>query len=143
MEEDSFIRDNRQLRRNSTSAEDGWVGSMVEVARACNKLFTKHTCGVCHMYVDKQLEYETRQEDKSGGSHSQSPVERVWMKTGLERGNMEVDLYRQFLFDEDSVSQRGDGDDDFHGSRRARGGSNSRSPKELDEEQSIITHGTQ
>jgi hypothetical protein len=140
------MSDNRQLRRNSTSVDDGWVDSMVEVARACNKLFTKHTCGLCHVYVDKQVEYESRQEDhKRGGDHPLSPVERVWMKTGLglERGNMEVDMYRQFLFDEDSVSQRGDGDDDLHGRRRALGGSKSRSPKELDEEQSIMTHGTQ
>jgi hypothetical protein len=114
MEEYSFISGNRRLWQNSNSTEDGWVDSMVEVVRLCNNLFTKHTCGLCHIYVDKQVEYETRHEEERNRAHP-----------------LRVDLYRQFLFDEDSVSQRSDGNDDLHGRRRARGESKSRSLKKL------------
>lgn len=70
---------------------------MVEVAKVCNNLFTKQ-CNLCNVYTDKQVEYEWRQE-KQGGS----PVERAVQKAQVESGNLEINLYRQFLFDEDSV----------------------------------------
>ena len=99
------IMNGRQLRRTGRSSmEEGWVDSMVEVARVCNNLFTKHSCGICHLYVDKQVEFESRHEDDKSGRNPLSPVERVWKKAaGEQHTNLEVDIYRQFLFDEESV----------------------------------------
>ena len=73
-----------------------WVDTMVSTARAVNKLFTRHTCRICHVYVDKQVAFEQATAD--------SPVERAALKMmGQELLHPEVEVYRRFLFDEDSV----------------------------------------
>lgn len=121
---DSLIRpeldpssdNHRQLSTKGTttsspsSTDEGWVDSMVQVAHTANKLFSKHTCRLCQVYTDKQVEYETRQEnalryqqyfESSGDS---SPIDRVW--DNLEAAasqQLNIELYRQFLFDEESV----------------------------------------
>jgi hypothetical protein len=105
---------------------------MVEVAKLCNNLFTKQ-CNLCNVYTNKQVEYEWRQErTQNSGS---SPVERALQK--VNRGNVEVHLYRQFLFDEESViagaSLREDGHSDDTSIQRM--GSQ-------DGERSVLTHGT-
>lgn len=74
---------------------DDWVDSVVGVAQTCKKLFTQHTCRLCQVYVDEQVEFERRQEEASGHVPRKS-----WMQT---QPTLEVELYRQFLFDEDSV----------------------------------------
>lgn len=71
-----------------TTRRADWVDKTVNLARACNKLFTKNTCRLCQVYVDQQVEFENRQEDASVKNPARS---------------MEVELYRQFLFDEESV----------------------------------------
>jgi len=127
----------RQLHRGGIS-EDGWVESMVEVARMCNKLWTKHTCDLCHVYVDKQVEFENRQERQGS---SLSPVDRAWMKTGIDPSNLEVSMYRQFLFDEESViSGASHRDDDQHMEHHRR--PKPCGSKDHDEEQSVATHGS-
>jgi hypothetical protein len=77
--------------------KEDWVDRTVRLAQSCNKLFTRNTCRVCQVYVDKQVEFEKRQEDTS------SPISRVWLKTAAMEPTLEVELYRQFLFDEESV----------------------------------------
>jgi hypothetical protein len=73
-----------------------WIDSVVQAATTANKLFTANTCRMCHVYSDKQVEFETRNEG------SNSPMASLMMRTTQE-ASMEVELYRQFLFDEDSV----------------------------------------
>ena len=92
--------------------DEGWVDSMVQVAHAANKLFSKHTCRMCQVYTDKQVEYETRQE-AALRYHDGSPLDRVWNNSNLETAaaaaaysyseQLNIELYRQFLFDEESV----------------------------------------
>jgi hypothetical protein len=82
-----------------------WVDGMVKVAHACNLLVLKN-CHLCHVYADRQVEFEQGQETRTPSSTfwdataSSSPAERAWKKL---HASLEVDLYRQFLFDEDSV----------------------------------------
>jgi hypothetical protein len=78
------------------SSQFQWIDTVVQAATTANKLFTANTCRLCHAYSDKQVEFETRNEGIS------SPMERLMMRTTQE-ASMEVELYRQFLFDEDSV----------------------------------------
>lgn len=66
-----------------------WVEPFVKAASACDKFFN---CA----YVKKQLEDEWKQEARAG----ESAVVRVWSR--LETG-MEVEMYRQLLFEENSV----------------------------------------
>lgn len=81
------------------SSDDCWVDSVVSAARTVNKLFTRNTCRVCQLYSDKQVEFErTMAESDTIGI---SPVDRAFLKTMPFQP--EVALYRQFLFDEDSV----------------------------------------
>ena len=142
MQQEEEYRHNRQLQ---TASDDGWVDSMVEVARTCNKLFSKHSCNACNVYVKKQVEYETNQEQIRGNSRPQSPMARVWQKTGIEQSKLEVELYRQFLFDEESVvdgvSLRGEEEEETD--RQSSHAQAHPSPKEVDEEQSVVTQRTQ
>lgn len=107
-----------------------WIDTVVSCAQTINKLFTSHTCRLCHVYSDRQVEYENSLSlaaaaapmtvDYAGGMHPQleqqeqhqaaviSPVERAYLKTTRAAANAallqpEVEFYRQFLFDEDSV----------------------------------------
>lgn len=131
--------------RGLTTTDDGWIDSMVEVARACNKLFKKQTCGICHMYAEKQVEFETRQENKFK-TILPSPVQRAWIRAGLHHttsNSLEVDMYRQFLFDEESVCQRGDGFDGACEESNFHERTVTHASKDSDyEEVSIISHGT-
>lgn len=72
----------------------------MDVAQTCKKLFTQHTCRVCQVYTDAQVEYEVRQEKQQEHQHQ-------WISHlggfGQQPASLEVELYRQFLFDEDSV----------------------------------------
>ena len=116
---------------------------MVEVARTCNKLFSKR-CNACNVYVKKQVEYETSQEQLLGSSRTHSPMARVWQKAGIQQSQLEVELYRQFLFDEESVVDgvglRGEEEETAAGkTSHAQACS---SPTEVDEEQSVVTQRT-
>mmetsp|Transcript_23446 Transcript_23446/g.39767 ORF Transcript_23446/g.39767 Transcript_23446/m.39767 type:complete len:116 (-) Transcript_23446:1184-1531(-) len=66
-----------------------WAEPLIKVASACEKFIN---CA----YVKKQLDEEWKQEIRA----QESAVVRVWNR--LETG-MEVELYRQFLFEENSV----------------------------------------
>ncbi|CAB9503289.1 expressed unknown protein [Seminavis robusta] len=82
------------------------VDGMVKVATACNLLVRRHACNLCHVYADRQVEFEQREESSPPSSSrtyasSSSPTERAWKKMN---SSLEVDLYRRFLFDEESVA---------------------------------------
>jgi hypothetical protein len=68
---------------------DNVFDSLLKAASVCDKFFN---CA----YVTKQLEDEWQQEKRQ----QNSAVGRVWNK--MER-SLEVEIYRQFLFDESSV----------------------------------------
>lgn len=96
-----------------------WVDAVVQAATICNQLFQRRACNLCHVYVDRQIEFEQRQETTKCGDAPQgvvTPVERLWMQ--MDTG-VEVELYRQFLFDEASVvnhvSEDDERDDDEDG----------------------------
>lgn len=107
------------------------LDSIVSAANVVNKIFSASSCArlMCQVYTEKQLEFEIRQdhliqshqsnddrglaltgsEDSGCCSHSNSPVDRAYMKCGSASGApgtvsaFEVQMYRQFLFDEASV----------------------------------------
>lgn len=93
-----------------------WVDRMVKMANACNSLVISK-CNLCHVYANRQVEFEQERDAArraletpatSVFSSPASPTERVWQKmnAGCNVGNinpLEVNLYRQFLFDEESV----------------------------------------
>lgn len=87
---------------------DDWVDTMVSCAQAVNKLFVHNTCRLCQVYSDKQVEFEQNLQE----ANSTSPVDRAFLRTFLPL-HPEVEIYRQFLFDEDSVADslghRGEG----------------------------------
>lgn len=126
----SYAPESSRIHREND--EVGWVlDGMVQMAKSCNNLLSKNACHLCNVYVDKQLEFEQRQECIGNGAATQaiSPVERVWMRTVPPEGlqppqQMEVDLYKQFLFDEDSVvdtvSSREDDDHNEYARRHFR-----------------------
>jgi hypothetical protein len=111
-------KENALVTGNQNS--DDWVDALVSCANVVNKLFVRNTCRLCQVYSDKQVEFEQRLQDNS------NPVDRAVLRTVLPL-HPEVELYRQFLFDEDSVvesvglreesefsSSHPDEDDDTH-----------------------------
>jgi hypothetical protein len=61
-----------------------------------NKMVTRNTCRVCHIYSDKQVEFEQRLQETS---EWYSPNNA----TSFHQQSQMIELYRQYLFDEDSV----------------------------------------
>jgi hypothetical protein len=94
------VHSTKQLRQKT--AEE-WVDSVVDVASHMRKMFTKSTCRLCQVYVDNQVEFEQQQRDENFCYQKQPH-------------GIEVELYRQFMFDEESVvecvSERNDVDEE-------------------------------
>ena len=83
-----------QQNNNSVRGGDDWVDTMMSCAQAVNKMFVRNTCRVCQVYTDRQVEFEVSREN--------NPVERAFLKVAASM-QPEVELYRQFMFDEESV----------------------------------------
>lgn len=81
--------------------EGRFVNTMVSYARTVNKMFTRHTCRLCHIYADKQVAFEV---EEAIADQVINPVERAVMKMDPVLPP-EVEIYRRYLFDEDSVIQ--------------------------------------
>jgi hypothetical protein len=109
------------------------LDSLVSAANVVNKVFNASACArlMCQVYTEKQIEYEIRQdrliqsplseddcripltasEDSGCTSQSHSPVDRAFMKCspsthgGMQgpENEIQIQMYRQFLFDEASV----------------------------------------
>jgi hypothetical protein len=93
------IPSSRILTADSYSMD--WVDTMVSCAQTVNKAFVRHTCRICQIYSDKQVEFERIHNDDSDHGAA-SPVDRAnWKVPHLP----EVEFYRQFLFDEESVME--------------------------------------
>ena len=92
------------LTQNSAvRSGDDWVDTMMSCAQTVNKMFVRNTCRLCQVYTDRQVEFEVSREN--------NPVERAFLKAAASM-QPEVELYRQFLFDEDSVVSGLRDDDD-------------------------------
>jgi hypothetical protein len=106
------------------------LDSIISAANVVNKIFSASSCArmMCQVYTEKQIDFEIRQdrllesqlsndgalaltasEDSGCCSHTSSPVNRAHLKCasagapGRSMGAFEVQLYREFLFDEESV----------------------------------------
>jgi hypothetical protein len=73
-----------------------WLESMVECAQMVNKIWARNTCRLCHIYSDKQVEFEQRLQETSEW-YSQNNAAAFHQQAQM------IELYRQYLFDEDSV----------------------------------------
>ena len=71
------------------------VESVVRAAKACNKVFLNN-CNLCTVYCDKQVQFEYIQEQMK----MENPISDLFSRI---EDSLEVKLYRDFLFDEDSV----------------------------------------
>jgi hypothetical protein len=81
---------------------EDWVESVWGVAKTAKKFLAGSACHVCQVYVDEQLEFERKQQQHDFNTNrGNSNVHRAWLKAVDQP--LEVELYRQFLFDEDSV----------------------------------------
>jgi len=85
-----------QNNKDSDLHDGKWVDTMVSCAQAVNKLFVKNTCRLCQTYVDRQVDFEIK------NAQAMNPVERAFLKAEWMQ-QPQVELYRQFLFDEESV----------------------------------------
>jgi hypothetical protein len=74
---------------------DGLSELVVRAATVCTKL-VQENCGFCTIYCDKQVQYETVLEQYT----AVNPLGELFSKLD---GGMEVQTYRDQLFDEDSV----------------------------------------
>jgi hypothetical protein len=116
-----------------------WVDTVVNCANIMNKIFTRNTCRICHIYSDKQVEFEERiqqnatitataaewyniqqqgamnstnttdfDHDTMYHQQTQPPSNTLMLPpnsvSSLLPVNPEaVELYRKYLFDEESV----------------------------------------
>lgn len=80
---------------NVLNSADDWIEKAGSISQAFNKLLAKSACKLCNVYVDEQVEFENRQEDYK------TTMAKAWMRS--YKNSMEVELYRQMLFDEESV----------------------------------------
>lgn len=78
---------------NAVNMDGDWVAKASSISHAFNKLLAQSACKLCSVYVDEQVEFENRQEDYK------TNMAVAWMRTHKP----EVEVYRQFLFDEESV----------------------------------------
>ena len=82
---------------NVLNYADDWIEKAGTISQAFNKLLAKSACKLCSVYVDEQVEFESKQEDYK------TTMAKAWMRS-YARNSMEVELYRQMLFDEESVA---------------------------------------
>lgn len=110
-----------------------WVDTVVNCATIMNKIFTRNTCRLCHIYSDKQVEFEERIQQNAtitataaewysiqqGAMYNndfhhdtlypeqppQEPMNHVVAPShSVSPVNTEaIELYRKYLFDEESV----------------------------------------
>jgi hypothetical protein len=75
-----------------TSTTTPWIDGVVALADTCHQLWKQQTkaCHVCSAYVEKQVEFERREES-------------YWPSTAA--AHPQVQFYRSFLFDEESVME--------------------------------------
>jgi hypothetical protein len=88
----------RQEEQRAIVRQGSFAELVVKAATACNKVITEN-CGLCTLYCDKQVQYESVVE-KYAMDAMGNPLGNLFNKLD---NSMEVQVYRGFLFDEDSV----------------------------------------
>jgi hypothetical protein len=71
---------------------------VVKAASACTKLVSEN-CGLCTVYCDKQVQYESVLEQYNMGT----PLDSLFRKLD---NSLEVQVYRDYMFDEESVVEQ-------------------------------------
>jgi hypothetical protein len=61
---DTFIAVPSNNNNNNNNQVD-WVDTVVNCALIMNKIFTRNTCRLCHIYSDKQVEFEARLQENA------------------------------------------------------------------------------
>jgi len=89
-------QDQEQQLQHALIPQEGIADLIVKAASAVNKTVIDN-CGLCTIYCDKQVQYESVLEPYTKVGNS---VGNLFNK--LDTG-MDVQLYRDFLFDEESV----------------------------------------
>jgi hypothetical protein len=84
-----------QEERRLVIQQGGFADIVVKAAAACNQLVIDN-CGMCTVYCDKQVQYESVLEQYK----MTSPLEGLFSKLD---NSMEVQVCRDDLFDETSV----------------------------------------
>jgi hypothetical protein len=54
------VANNHQQQQQQQQQPVDWVDTVVNCANIMNKIFTRNTCRLCHIYSDKQVEFEER-----------------------------------------------------------------------------------
>ena len=87
-------QDERNLVQQGSFAE-----IVVKAASACTKLVSEN-CGLCTIYCDKQVQYESVLMEQY---QLTNPLEDLF---GRLDNSTEVQVYKDFLFDEESVVEQ-------------------------------------
>ena len=108
------------VQNKDTDLDDGrWVDTMVTCAETVKKLFVKNTCRLCQTYVDRQVDFEIK-----NAAQQTMTMESAFLNAAGAMPPVQVELYRQFLFDEesvvDSVGLRDAEEQQPHGKKRRR-----------------------
>jgi hypothetical protein len=77
------------------------VETVVKVAATCNNLLIGN-CNPCTLYCDKQVQYEEWAQDQY--KMDISPLGNLFSK--IDVNSLEVQMYREFLFDEENVVEQ-------------------------------------
>jgi hypothetical protein len=86
-------------REERTIVQQGsFADIVVKAASACTKLVSEN-CGLCTVYCDKQVQYESVLEQYNMGT----PLDNLFRK--LDK-SLEVQVYQDYLFDEESVVEQ-------------------------------------
>jgi len=88
-----MVSGRRMNDENAVNSSDDWIEKATSISNAFHQLLSKSACKLCSVYVDEQVEFENRQEDYK------TTMAKAWMRAHKP----EVEIYRQLLFDEDSV----------------------------------------
>lgn len=75
--------------QQSSESESEWIDAVVDASTTYTNLLTKNACGLCPLYTDMQVEFETHIET----SYSTSAVGRLLRRTATE-ASMDGKLYR-------------------------------------------------
>lgn len=97
----SQSQDEQERRMAVLPANESFADIVVKAASACNRVITEH-CGLCTLYCDKQVQYESAVMEQyvTGGSAALSGLFQT-----MDMSPPEVKDYKDMLFDEQSVVQ--------------------------------------
>ena len=77
-----------------------WVDTVVNCANIMNKIFTRNTCRLCHIYSDKQVEFEERLQENATITATAAEWYNIQQQQGAmnSRGNETNDFDRDVMY---------------------------------------------